>query len=63
MLKKNGTKIAVFGRIGENSNVWKDRSKKSKVYKKKRPELLCLEKEIKIIMFQRTRLKFQGIQG
>ena len=43
MLKKNGTKIATFGRIGENSNVWKDKCQKSKVYKKK--------KETRIVMF------------
>ena len=35
-VKKNGTKIAMFGTIWENSNVWKDKSKKSKVYKKNR---------------------------
>ena len=39
---KNGTKIAVFGRIGENSNGWKDGSKKSKVY---------IKKETRIVMF------------
>ena len=42
----------MFGRIGA----------RNPKFIKKRPELLCLEKEIKI-MFQRTRLKFQGIQG
>ena len=44
----------MFGRIG---------ARNPKFIKKKRPELLCLEKEIKIIMFQTTQLKFQGIQG
>ena len=32
----------MFGRIGENSNVWKDKSKKSKVY---------IKKETRIVMF------------
>ena len=31
--------------------------------KKERPEFLCLEKELKVIMFKRTRLEFQGKQG
>ena len=52
MLKK-GTKIEMFGRI---------RARNPK-FIKKRPEFLCLEKERKIIMFQRTRLEFQAIQG
>ena len=41
----------MVGRIGENSNVCKDKSSKSKVYKKKRREFLCLKKEIKVTMF------------
>ena len=44
----------MFGRI---------RARNPKFIKKKRPEFLCLEKELKVIMFQRTRLEFQGIQG
>ena len=39
------------------------RARNLKFIEKKRPELLCLEKEIESIMFQRTRLEFQGIQG
>ena len=34
----------MFGRIGENSNVWKDRSKKSKVYIKKETRIVILGK-------------------
>ena len=42
----------MFGRIrARNRNI-----------KIKRPEFLCLENKIKI-MFQRTRLEFQGIHG
>ena len=45
----------MFGRISARNPKF--------IKKKKRLELLCLGKEIKIIMFQRTRLEFQGIQG
>ena len=34
----------MFGRIGENSNVWKDRSNKSKVYIKKETRIVMLGK-------------------
>ena len=44
----------MFGRI---------RARNTTSKKKKRPEFLCVEKEKKIIIFQRTRLEFQGIQG
>ena len=44
----------MFGRIS---------ARNPKFIKKKRLEFLCLGKKIKIIMFQRTRLEFQGIQG
>ena len=33
------------------------------IYIKKKPEFLCSEKEIKIIIFQKRRLEFQSIQG
>ena len=33
------------------------------IYKKKKPEFLCSEKEIKIVIFQKRRLEFQSIQG
>ena len=39
------------------------RARNPKFIKKKRPEFLCLGKELKVIMFQRKRLEFQGIQG
>ena len=44
----------MFGRI---------RARNTTFIKKKRPEFLCVEKEKKIIIFRRTRLEFQGIQG
>ena len=45
----------MFGRIRARNTTF--------IKKKKRPEFLCVEKEKKIIIFQRTRLEFQGIQG
>ena len=47
-------RIPMFGRIS---------ARNPKFIKKKRLEFLCLGKEIKSIMFQRTLLEFQGIQG
>ena len=46
----------MFGRI---------RARNPKFIKKKKKgrEFVGWEKEIKVIMFQRTRLEFQGVQG
>ena len=53
----------MFGRIGGIPLFGKIRARNPNILKKVRPEILCLEKEIKIIIFQRTRLEFQDIQG
>ena len=48
----------MFGRIRARNPKFIKKKKE-----RKRPQFLCLEKELKVIIFQRTRLEFQGIQG